>query len=231
MTNKIFTVLFYLLSFSAEAQISETIRVKAGDDLSAAVSAHGVYKFPGFIYGTVLFRDGTHTMAKMNFNVFLNDMMFIDNKGDTLAIDHAELIDSIKLDTTIFYYEKGYFQVIADYQTAKLVRQEKINYENVKKGAYGLPAPGASIETYGTSGIQYNPAKTLVLNEDVIIKKETLYLVCYKRFRSVRANERGFLTAFPEIKKEIVDFISINKINFNKETDLEHLLEFCTTHL
>lgn len=211
-------------------ELTKTYKVSAGEDISAALSIYGVYKFPDFIYGLVLFKDGTNTKAKMNFNVFLNDMQFIDNKGDTLAISQAELIDSIKLDTTTFYFDKGYCEIIADYSTTKLISREKVNYEIIKKGAYGLPARGASIETYGVSGINYNPAKKLTLNEDVVIKKETSYMLSYKKYRTVRANEKGFLSAFPDMKKDILDFIAANKTDFTNEENLLSLLKFCTAH-
>ena len=212
------------------AQKTETITVKAGQDLSSAVSSHGLYKFPDFIYGTVLFRDGNTTKAKMNFNVFLNDMVFIDNKNDTLAIDNPGLIDSIKLDSNVFYYEKGYFYIVKDNGDVKLVMQEKLSFENVKVGAYGLPARAASIETYGGAATRFNTFNQLILNEDVVIKKETQYLLTYKKFRSTKANISGFFTAFPDIKKELQGFAETNNINFKKEEDLKKLMQFCIEH-
>src|SRR5258706_12587281 len=152
MIKRISAALLFLFPFSVKAQITETITVKAGEDLSEVLSTHGLYKFPAFNTGTVLFKDGTTTSAKMNFNVFLNDMQFIDNKGDTLVIDNPELIDSIRFDSTVFYYQKGYLQVVEDYSSTKLVMLQKISFQSVKRGAFGLLAPGASVEVYGRSG-------------------------------------------------------------------------------
>ena len=230
MIKRISTVLLFLFPFSVKAQITETITVKAGEDLSAVLSTHGLYKFPAFNSATVLFKDGTTTRAKMNFNIFLNDMQFIDNKGDTLVVSNPELIDSIKFDSTVFYYQKGYLQVVEDYGSTKLVVQKKISFQPVKKGAFGLSAPGASIDTYGRLSASFNGINQLVLNEDIIVTKMTSYIVTYKKYRSATAKRSGFLTAFPEIKKETQDFIDLNKINFNKEDDLKKLLQFCTQH-
>jgi len=230
MIKRTYTGLVLFLSLAATAQVTEKITVKAGEDLSSALSIHGLYKFPGFIYGTVLFRDGTNTKAKMNFNVFLNEIVFIDNKNDTMAIGNPELIDSIKLDSNVFYYQKGYFFIIEDYGDEKLVMQEKISFENVKVGAYGLPSRGASIDTYGSVATNYNTIHQLILNEDVIIKKETQYLLTYKKYRSAKANTAGFFTAFPEIKKELQRFAETNNINFKKEEDLKKLFLFCIEH-
>ncbi|MGC4036331.1 MAG: hypothetical protein QM764_10230 [Chitinophagaceae bacterium] len=231
MRRIILIALIFSLSASTIAQVTKTYKVSAGDDISAALSIYGVYRFPSFIYGLVLFKDGTTTNAKMNFNVFLNDMQFIDNKGDTLAINHAELIDSIKLDSTVYYFDKGYCEIILDNSGVKLIAKEKVNYEIMKKGAYDLPSRGGSIETYGVSDVNYNPAKKITLNEDIIIKKETTYFVSAKKFRVYKADKRGFLNAFPDQKKEITEFADSSKINFDNEDDLKKLLQFCKTHL
>lgn len=230
MNKRIFAGLVLLLSLSVTAQITETITVKAGEDLSSALAIHGLYKFPDFIYGTVLFRDGTSTKAKMNFNVFLNDMVFIDNKNDTMAIGNPELIDSIKLDSNVFYYQKGYFFVVKDYGDTKLIMQEKINFENIKVGAFGLPSRGTSIETYGSVATHYNTIHQLTLNEDVVVKKETSYILTYKKFRSTKATLSGFFTAFPEMKKEAQNFADSSNINFKNEEDLKKMIQFCAEH-
>jgi hypothetical protein len=218
------------ISFCTEvpAQLTETITVKAGNDLSDALATHGVYQFPVFNTGTVLFRDGSSTKARMNFNVYLNAMQFIDDKGDTLEIANPELIDSIKLDSTVYFYTKEYLQVVSDGADIKLVRQQKVSFQSVKRGAYGLPAPGASIETYGGNAVKgFNTVNRLTLNEDIIVKRETYYFIYYKKFRSVRANRPGFHTAFPGLKDQVNNFTSTNKIDFKKEDDLKKLFQFC----
>jgi hypothetical protein len=229
MLKDICIPLLVLYSFAGRAQQTEKITVKAGEDLSAVLSIHGLYKFPAFNLGTVLFKDQTTTRAKMNFNVFLNEMQFIDNKGDTLVINNPELIDSITLDSGVFFYEKGYRQVIAAYNSIKLVVEQKISYETVKNGAFGLPSPGASIEAYGRS-TSTTSINELALNEDIVVKRETSYFLTYKKYRSTRANHSGFFTVFPGIKKEIDDFIEANKINFAQEVDLKKLTGFCAQH-
>ena len=229
MIKNIFTASALLLSFSLYGQVTETIKVKAGEDMSAALSTHGLYKFPGFTDGTVLFKDGSSTKAKMNFNVFINEIVFINNSNDTLAIGNRELVDSIKLDSNVFYYNRGYFLVVKDYGDTKLVRREKLNFENVKVGAFGLPNRGVSIDNY-TTVTQQSTVYQLIVNEDVIIKKETLYLLTYKKFRSAKANLPGFVTAFPALKNEVQTFAESNDINFKKEADLKKMVQFCVEH-
>ena len=229
MTKLITAALLLLFSFAAKAQITEKIRIKAGENISEALSTHGLYKFPAFDLGTVLFKDGSTTNAKMNFNVFMNAIQFIGNNGDTMVIDKPELIDTIKIDSSVFIYKKEYMEVIADYNGSKLLRQQKISSENIKNGAFGLPSPGASIESYGRS-TSTTSINQLTLNEDIVVERQTSYSLSYKKFCSAHANQSGFFDAFPGIKKEILDFINQNKTDFKKEDDLKKLLQFCAQH-
>jgi hypothetical protein len=228
MIKKVFSGLLLLITLSLKSQKTESITVKAGEDLSAVLSSHGLYKFPSFIIGTVLFKDGTTTNARLNFNVFMNQIQFIGDNGDTLIIDKPELTDSIKLDSTVFYYQKGYYEIIADHKNAKLARQQKINFESVKNGAYGRESPGASIETYGRIGTPFTTTtNVLILNEDIIVKRETLYILTYKKYRTTKATLAGFFSAFPDIKNETQTFVETNNINFKQEEDLKKLIQYC----
>ena len=228
MIKKIIALLFTLQSFFAQAQVTEKVTVKAGEDLEAVLSSHGMYRFPSFKNGIVALRDGSTAGARMNFNIFLGEIQFIDPKGDTLVIADPETIDSIAIDTSLFYYKKGYLQVIANYNAAKLVMKQKIEFRPVKIGAYGNQSPGASIENYGrATTTPYINNNHLTLNEDIIVIKETSYSLIYKKYREAAATRSGFLTAFPDNKKRIDDYLTVNKIDFKNEGDLRKLLFIC----
>ncbi len=226
--KNIFSGIFILFALFVQAQVTETITVKAGEDLEAVLSSHGMYRFVSFTKGIVALRDGTTAGARMNFNIFLNEIQFIDPKGDTLVIADPETIDSISIDSSLFYYKKGYLQVIANYNAAKLVMKQKITFRPVKIGAYGNQSPGASIENYGNvTTLPYVNNNHLTLNEDIIVIKETSYSLIYKKYREAAATRSGFLSAFGDNKKSIEDHIVANKIDFKNESDLKKLLLFC----
>ena len=209
-------------------QTIEKFTAKAGEDISQVLSSYGMYRLPAFTDGKVVFRDGSSGAGKMNYNIFLGEIQFIDSKGDTLALANPETIDSVLMGSSLFYYKKGYLLVIANYDAAKLVMRQKIEFRPVKLGAYGNESPGSSIEGYGrVTNSPYANNNHLTLNEDIIVLKSTTYYLYHKRFRETEANRRGFQAAFPSIKEKMDAFIISNKIDFKKEPDLKQLLAFC----
>jgi hypothetical protein len=216
----------------AWGQENEKITVKSGEDIAAVLSSYGMYRLPAFINGTVTFRDGTKAGGKMNYNIFLGEIQFIDTKGDTLSLANPETIDSVAIDTSLFYYKKGYLQVVAAYGSYKLVKKEKIEFRPIKIGAYGNQSPGNSIEGYGKATTSpYVNNNHLTLNEDIVVLKETSYFLFYKKFREEKASRQGFIAAFPDSRNQIDNFTSVNKINFKNEADLKKLLAFCAARL
>ena len=222
------TFLFSLLLLLAKAQVTEKITVKAGEDISTVLSSHGLYRFPSFMNGTVVFRDKSNAAGRMNFNIFLNEIQFIKPGGDTLSIANPETIDSVVIDTSSFYYDKGYLQVLLNYNAVRLAMRQRIEFRPVKVGAFGNQSPGTSIENYGrVSTTPYINNNQLTLNEDIVVIKETSYFLIYKKYISIPARRAGFLEIFPDQRKKIEDFILANKTDFKKVNDLKQLLLFC----
>lgn len=232
-------ILFQLLFLAASAfifignangQTTERIVIKAGEDISAALASHGMYRFASFKPGIVKFKDGTFGKALLNYNVILNDVQFINPKGDTLSLADENLIDSIHIDTTVFYYEKGYVQVINDYTETKLVMRQINTVQYLKKGALGLPNPTVHAFSYEQAQTTDYVGLKLMINEDVVLIKETAYYLVYKKFRQTPAGLNGFIKVFPSLEKEIQHYADENKINFKSAADLNKLLKFCVQH-
>jgi hypothetical protein len=66
----------------------------------------------------------------------------------------------------------------------------------------------------------------LVINEDILIRKETQYFFgdTYNHF--VRASKKKVLLLFPKEQMNLENYLKENKINFDKKEDLEKLAQF-----
>lgn len=214
---------------NGSAQITETFRVKAGEDLSSILSSHGVYKNAAFINGTVFLKDKTIASALMNYNIYLGELQFIDPKADTLSIATPEIIDSVMLNETLYFYLKGYLQVIRNYGYIKLASRTKIEFRPVKLGAYGSQATNVGVESYGHIGNAgpYLNSKEFTANQDLLVIRETSYSLLYKNVKEVTAKRSGFLGAFPKIEKAVATYMEANNIDFKKKDDLIKLLTYC----
>ncbi len=222
-------VLFFaallLQGITARSQAYDKTIVHAGD----SISHHYSYLFPFFRDATVKFRDGRSFVYKINFNTLLCDMQFINPKGDTLAITNAELIDSILMDSCSFFYEyqKGYFQILAVSDAARLAVHRQSSFEPVEIGGMGESRSSGGVDMINSfSGRQ--GTLPLVLNRDIYVLKKTSYLVVYKGGEMENAGKAAFLKIYGGDKKSFDQYVKANKIDFNKQGDLEKLFHFCT---
>jgi hypothetical protein len=60
----------------------------------------------------------------MNYNRLYDQMLFINEKGDTLALTEVKNIEFIVNDWDVFYYSGGYLRLIADDTIIKLPRNK-----------------------------------------------------------------------------------------------------------
>jgi len=203
----------------------DTEIIHAGD----IFSNYFTYRFPSFTDATVQFKNGTLSIAKMNFNTFLCKMQFIDSTGDTLVLSKPEEIDSIRLNDRMFFYNKGYYEIIAETDSVKLTIFRKIYIDVVSTGALGLTSHTANVGSFDSYITTAGP-KTLLLKNDLSVKKETIYALIGKNGITVNASRSGYLKIFANNKKGIENFLKLNKINFSNQADLEKLFLFCIQH-
>ena len=225
-------IFFLLVSFAglmATAQETEQITVKAGEDIATVLSSYGMYRFPAFTEGTVAFKGGKIASGKMNYNIYLTLLQFIDANGDTLAISDPETIDSVTIGSNLFYYKKGYCQVMANYNDCKLLMKQKVDFRPVKLGAFGTHVSGTGAQTYESLSTPSVINSRLLFNEDIIVARETSYYLVYKKYIQEQASRRAFLSAFPDYKTSIETFIKTNNTNFKKLDDLEKLMAYCAS--
>ncbi len=209
---------------SLKAQVYDKKTVHAGQSLSEV----SYYLFPSFRDAKVQFKKGGELVSKLNFNLLICQMQFIDPKGDTLNLTRLEDIDEIDFDSTSFFYDKGYYQVLANIDGTQLAVLRKVSYEPIKIGALGLRNhSGTGTEEEG-SFVHKSGDKELTLNEDVDITRESIFFLIVANNGMIKANKSGFLKAFSKNSQLVKTYIKANKPDFNKVNDLKKLFEFCT---
>jgi hypothetical protein len=219
--------ILFSLCKNACAQQTKSYIVKAGEQISDVLPPEAIYVFPAFKSGLVFMRDGTISTAKLNYNVLLNEMQFIDSKGDTMAIAYPETVKYISIDTLFYYYDKTYLQVVSQVDSFKLAVKQWITQSPYRtRGGYDAPTATSSITTY--SSITSNGSRgNLQVKKDVKLEKDSSYFISDKFNHFYKADKKAFLNIFPMKKDSILDYISKNNINFSNKDDIEKLLRFC----
>jgi hypothetical protein len=219
-------VLFVLLltALSMVAQTTETVRVSAGNDIAAAVSAYGMYRFAAFTDGSAFFKDGSLGKELFNYNILNDQIMYIDKKGDTLAIAFPDQLKKVTISGINFYYDKkGYLEEIANAAAASLVVKRKIIIHYEKEGAFGISSATNAIDSY-TTYTSNNSSYHIFVSDDVTLKKLTSYFLLTTGNQQLPATKANFFNLFPGNRENIERYLDNHKVNFNREQDLVQLL-------
>ena len=219
----------YLLVFSCVNLLAQQPPVA---EINNTFSGKGIYRFPSFNTGMVVFKDGGITSARLNYNISTDEIHFINNKGDTLSLADPATVNYISLNEIRFYYEQrnGYLQVIDTTGKMILAFKQSFSGEQERENSFGAITSRVSVSANSTNsyftanGEQYK----LNGNEKVTINTRESYFLgdAHKHFS--KAGKEFILDHYPKNHPEIKSFIKTNHINFNNADDIMKLLQYCS---
>ena len=226
MKTRLLLLLILMQYSSLWAQDSTFVTVKAGYRISDVLTVSDIYLHPQFVYGTVLFRSGAKSAAKMNYNSLYDEMLFIDPKGDTLALTDEKTIKVITLAKDTFYYEDGYIRQVTNNNVVKLAEKRIWELADIRKvGSHGRPA-NTGVTSLRTVTDELGTTRDLVLSEDLILRKRAAFYFGDQYNHFVPAVKKNLLHFFPREENNLADYMKENKVNFSKKEDLEKVALF-----
>jgi len=226
---KVLPLILLVCCCSAHAQDS-TIIIKAGTSFNESVSITNLYEYPQFVYGKVFFIPGDSSGGRLNYNRFLDQMQFIDFKGDTLNIAYPRTIKFIRISNDLFYYDNdyGYVKLIKDNNAIKLAAKQTLKVSGRNKiGAYDMASPGSAIDNYASFTIE-NKNYNLTPRVDITLTKKTQYYFGDKYNHFVLANKKNLLSLYSNKDGAITAYLKENKVDFNNPEDIEKLFQYLT---
>jgi len=224
-------LLFIILIGYADlsAQDSTFVTIKTGQNVKDVLTPSDIYYYPQFTNGKVFLRDGSMALGKMNYNRLYGQMLFINPIGDTLALADEKNIKFIVIDKDTFYYDGGYLRLIGNGGVVKLTEKQIWVLADIRKiGTHNRPTTTVAVTSFSsyTDGRDAAKSKDLIMNEDVLLRKETQFYFGDKFNLFVPASKKGLLQLFPKEQQEIDNYLKENKVNFNKKDDVEKLYQF-----
>jgi len=224
-------LLFISINYSnLSAQDSTIVSIKAGYRVKEVLSTSQIYYYPQFTYGKVFLKDGSRAGAKLNYTRLYDQMLFIGPKGDTLALADEKTIKFIIVDQDTFYYDEGYVRIIVDYGDVKLAEKQIWVVADTRKiGTHNKSTSTVAItplSNYSDDGIARAKSYDLLINEDMVIRKETQYYFGDQNNHFVRAGKKKLLLLFPKEQLNLENYLKENKVNFDKKDDLKKLAQF-----
>ena len=214
----------------AGVQAQKQIRVKADTDITRAIPMADRYRYPQFMAGNVVYRNGVSGGGRLNYNRLLGEIQFIDTKGDTLGLADEQNVAHVMIGTTRFYVNpgKGCPEVISEHGPVKLARQTVFrSMRSEKKVAYGQSSGASSVATVQPYSNNSSMHRIESIG-DQMVKEETTYFIIDQNERYYQLNKNTLYKVFPKHKKAIEAYLNEQSVQFSEEADLQKLIQFCS---
>jgi hypothetical protein len=221
---------FILIGYTdLSAQDSTYVTIKAGSKVGDVLTQADIYYYPKFTTGEIVFKEGKKIVVDMNYNRLFDQMLYINHKDDTLALADEKTIKFIAILKDTFYYDNGYVRIVTDHDFVKFAEKQVWIVADIRKiGTHNTPKNTVAITSFTafTTGTDAAKSKDLILNEDIVLRKETQYYFgnAYNNF--VRAGKKRIEGLFPKEELSIANYLKKNKVDFDKKEDLEKLAQF-----
>ncbi|WP_128545987.1 hypothetical protein [Larkinella soli] len=221
-----------LLSGTLRAQNPGVIRVKGGPNWQRSVPLGERYRYPQFKNGKITYTSGQTATGRLNYNILIGEMQFIDIKGDTLSLANETTVREVEVGESRFRYDPkfGFIEVISEHPAASLTMKPVFKTVRAEKnGGYNQSSGTSAISQYKSFIGSNGQLSRLEQEGDLLLEKDVVYLMVDRNNRFYRLNRATVLKTFPKSRSEIDAFLKAESIDFKKEADLKKLLQFCSS--
>lgn len=227
--KKITLAVCIILSTTLAAQDSTIIFIEAGRDVSEVLTPEKIYQLPQFVNGKIIFRNGSFSDAKLNYNFLNGEIEFIGPANDTLAIAKNQMLNikEVLIDNKSFFYSDGYLELVEQTAFGKLLKKQMfVIIKREKIGAYGQPTSTSAIESYGSFTDNYGSfTPNLRVKENITLTLRSNYFIGDKFNLFLPASKKNIRKLYPLKKAQIEEYLNKNIVDFNNGESLKKLFE------
>lgn len=224
--KKVFVCFLFLVLLavkSASAQ-SSVIKLNSINDADSLATLH--FAYPDYQDGLVFFFNKGITPGKLNYNR-LRDEVFFRNKNNELALNKLETVEKISIGSDTFLVSPvgGFVKQIAAYPQLKLVKKSTLKYlDRERKVAYGGYSSTTGTRAVTTLPEHSQTTQKISVDENISYTLTDTYYLLIPTKKLLKINQKSLFALYPDNKKELQTYFSKNRVNFNKEVDLNSLL-------
>jgi hypothetical protein len=219
---------------TAAAQNFQMYVVNPGANPSWSIPDSVEYKFPGFMNGYIVTKDDKRTQSmKLNFSHLFVSPVMINTGGDTLLVA-PEIIKQLWINKTCYVFvEDKYMELLTFAEPVRLAKQRYLRLFRVEHvDERGGVSPARSSQNLrGTSPVSQNPNlnpnSSVGVNTQKSFKFETEYYFVTKNGDAVKAKSSSILKLHKSNSKAVEAFINEQEIDFDDESDLLRLMDYC----
>ena len=211
--------LFYLLLLTFLSQLvygqKDVFEIRPGQSISEVIPDSILYFSAHFVKGTAQLKSGRLGLMTLNYSRFFDEMMFINEKGDTLAVSNPDDFVYMKIGETTFYPQKNqYFEEVGQHGDLKLAQRVYFINSNQKKGG----AMGGKNSNTSVDIINLIQADVGLVNlkanayMDMKLKREYYFSDKTNQFKLL--NKKN-LMSWAKNKEKLKEYLTAHKVNFN----------------
>jgi hypothetical protein len=217
-----------MFAASALSAQGRTFTVKPGENFYEVIPFKDIFRYPNFIVGNVTFKDGRSVDGRLNYNMLIKQVQFIDPKGDTLSLADENTIRHIIISKDTFYYSNEYVRQIASWNNIKLAESDYYNEFLQRPGSYGLSSSATASNRISSLLVQ---GRTFEVNteQEMVLVRAKQYFIGTRFNEFFPADKKLLLKAFPKHRKKIEGFLDGNAIEVSNKEDLVKLAGFLET--
>ena len=212
----------------------QVLELSYGDTLTNVVDKSVQYAFDEFTDGTVLYKDGSRSKAKMNYNYLVGEMQFMDLSSSNKVLSLANISDVVMVTISDEQFiplgsDLEFMQLITKGDVRLAAKRKGKARSMGKKGAMGITNPTSrvvSLTEYATD----NEVRHVEAAEDMKISIDNTYYLYGGEKNGVTQIKgvKAYLKNYPKDKSTLIEqYAKDNKVNFYNEKDLIKLTEYC----
>lgn len=205
-----------------QAQSTDLIRVRPGDDLRKAIPFAKRYKYDPYLGGRALYANGkSSALFRFNYDFLLGEMRLINRMRDTVYVLNDFAIKYVMIGQDIYYhnYRRGYFQLLAEAHTVRLASQQLLKKKRRETSVNN---------GYGGNFNDYTSAVFTLGLDDILLERRTTMYLIDDDDTIWKANRSNLFKVFPMFRPALKSYIEAMQVDFRKESDMTRLFEYCS---
>jgi hypothetical protein len=215
------TTLFLLASVASIYGQRKLIVINPGQDILTNIPKDDLYAYRQFVDGSIHYRNGKAVNQKMNYNVLLSQMQYINTRGDTVPIGDY-YFKFIVLEKDTFYYNNFFYTIIKEYDKIKLISRNIFVFVNRK-----ITGPDSfyDIDEAVLTGVYL---RGMAPKDTFRLARSNMYFMTDLKDNIQSLRRENLIKLYPHRKKELLEFLSQHPVHSSDLSAIEKMLEIVT---
>lgn len=245
--QKQFVSFLFIFIISLSIASSQSIRTsfrttERSIDLEKTADPRVVYLYDEFQRGTVYFSRGTTSQMRLNYRLLVDDMVMMNESGNTRSLIRGAAFDSIRIQEKLFIFHRtyGYLEKVSNDSNNVFIKyQSTHSMEEIIPGAYGQSPASSSTQRVnlisssdtggrGPSGRDLRLENLSGAEMEIVITRRPVLVIETDDGYLAFTTRRQLTRVFPDYRREIRNFVRSNSISFDEREDLIKLGRFVT---